>query len=72
MHLPNDIQTPQSPALLLTIDEAARALRLGRVSIYKLIAQGKLPLVKIGRSTRLRAADVRAFADALPARQAAP
>lgn len=37
--------------LTLSINEAARVLGLGRTSIYALIADGRLDVVKIGRRT---------------------
>lgn len=49
--------------VLLTIPEVATALSLGRATLYVLIQRGELPVIKIGRATRLRASDVRAWAD---------
>jgi excisionase family DNA binding protein len=40
-------------ALLLTPEEAARVLRVGRTTIYGLIKAGELRAVHIGRSCRL-------------------
>jgi excisionase family DNA binding protein len=42
---------PTMPALSLamSVDDASRALGLGRTKIYGLIAEGKLLCVKIGR-----------------------
>lgn len=43
---------------LLTIDDAARALRCHRSFIYKLINQGDLPRpIKLGRSSRFKASE---------------
>lgn len=39
--------------LLLSIEEAARALRLGRSKTYELIAAGELEVVHIGRCARV-------------------
>lgn len=39
--------------LLLTIDEAADALGIGRSSVYKLLAAKQLDSVKIHRSNRI-------------------
>jgi excisionase family DNA binding protein len=47
-----------------TINETCAVLRLGRSKIYELIAQGKLSMVKIGRSTRIRWSDIERFAAA--------
>ena len=41
------------PRLLLTIPEAARALGLGRSTLYELIAAERLEVVHIGRATRI-------------------
>jgi excisionase family DNA binding protein len=38
----------------LTVDEARRTyLRIGRDSMYRLINEGKLPSVRLGRSIRI-------------------
>lgn len=36
-------------ALLLTVEEAAELLRLGRTTTYELVMRGEIPSVKIGR-----------------------
>jgi excisionase family DNA binding protein len=38
---------------LLTVKQAARVLNLGRSTVYQLIADGRLEVVHIGRSTRV-------------------
>ena len=50
--------------MLVTVREAARLLALGRSTVYELIAAGRLPTVHIGRSVRIRPADLRALIDA--------
>jgi excisionase family DNA binding protein len=42
----------ESP-LLLTVEEAAALLRIGRNTAYELIAQGALPHVRLGRLIRV-------------------
>jgi excisionase family DNA binding protein len=37
------------PSLLLTVEESAILLRLGRTQTYELIMRGKIQSVKIGR-----------------------
>lgn len=37
---------------ILTIDEAARLLRIPRSSVYKLAQEGKIPSQKVGRHWR--------------------
>ena len=54
---------PGSEALLLTVPEAARLLAIGRTSLYRLIGDGDLRVVKIGRATRVPLVDLRAFVD---------
>ncbi|MHB1597127.1 MAG: helix-turn-helix domain-containing protein [Streptosporangiaceae bacterium] len=46
---------PEPAALLLTVEEAARRLRVGRTIAYRLIASGDLESVKVGRSRRVPA-----------------
>jgi excisionase family DNA binding protein len=41
------------PPALLTITEAAARLRIGRSTVYELIASGDLDVVHIGRSARV-------------------
>src|SRR3954452_1494521 len=52
-----DAQRPREPVssdpLLLTTEEAATVLRLGRTTIYALMKAGELRAVHIGRSCRL-------------------
>jgi len=43
---------------LLTPEEAAGRLRIGRTFIYSLLRQGAIPSVKIGRARRVRVRDV--------------
>jgi excisionase family DNA binding protein len=50
---------------LLTIKEACEYLNLSRATIYKLIKEGKLTPIKIGRSTRLDKSDLDAFVESM-------
>ena len=43
---------------LLTLREAANRLGIGMSTLYKVIAKGDLPVVKIGKSTRVRESDL--------------
>ena len=47
--------------LLITIDQAAGRLSVGRTKIYELAAEGKLQLVKIDRATRVVVASIETF-----------
>jgi excisionase family DNA binding protein len=46
---------------LMTCEEAATYLRLHARTVGRLLAQGKLPGVKVGRQWRLRRADLDAY-----------
>jgi excisionase family DNA binding protein len=50
--------------LLITVDEAAEQLSVGRSTVYKLASDGKLQLKKIGRATRVVVASMEAFVEA--------
>jgi excisionase family DNA binding protein len=42
-----------------SINDAAKALSLGRTSIYALIREGRLETVKLGRRTLVKIASIR-------------
>lgn len=48
-------EQPESARLLLTVEEAAERLRLGRTLVYRLISSGELESVKVGRLRRVPA-----------------
>ena len=54
-------QSEDSKSLLLTIDEAARRLSIGRSHIYQQMQVGKLRSVHIGRSRRILESDLEDF-----------
>jgi excisionase family DNA binding protein len=54
--------------VLLTVEEVADRLSLGRSKVYELIASGAIQSVTIGRSRRVAATAVEAFVLALRAR----
>ena len=58
--------------LLLTPEEAARALRIGRTSIYALIKAGDLRPVRIGRSCRLSQGELERYVRRLEAQKPSP
>lgn len=51
--------------LLLTIDDVAKQLGVGKTTVYVLLAKGALRAVRIGRSTRIPAAELHAFTERL-------
>jgi excisionase family DNA binding protein len=52
---PEDASHGKSDGLLLTVEEAAKRLRLGRTLVYQLISSGELESVKVGRLRRVPA-----------------
>lgn len=53
--------------LLLTTEEAAELLRVGRTTVYALIKEGKLRPIHIGRSCRLSRAELEGYVRRLDA-----
>lgn len=49
--------------LLVSINEAAKALNLGRTSIYSLIAEGKLETRRMGRRRLVTTASIMRLVD---------
>lgn len=47
--------------LATSVKGAAKALSLGRTSIYALIKEGRLETVKLGRRTLIKTASIRAL-----------
>jgi excisionase family DNA binding protein len=52
---------PINGRLLLTVSEAATALRISRSSIYRLFDAGELAWVQIGASRRVNSAEIHRF-----------
>ncbi len=51
--------------LLLTPEEAARALGIGRTKVYHLMTSGEIPSVKIGASRRIPAQGLELYVSSL-------
>ena len=64
-HLIRD--TTATEALLLTPEEAADVLRVGRTTVYALIKAGELHSVHIGRSCRLSRTELERYVRGLEA-----
>ncbi|MGI8825587.1 MAG: helix-turn-helix transcriptional regulator [Chloroflexota bacterium] len=52
--------------LLLTAEEVAQALGIGRTKVFELLAHNTLPRVRIGRSVRIPADAVRSWVASQP------
>lgn len=56
---------PSHPKLLLTVEEAAEELSIGRSLMYELVLRRELPSVKIGRCRRISRQDLEGFVASL-------
>ena len=65
--------TPEAGAkLLLTVEEAATMLSLGRSKVYDLIAKGEIPSIKIHGSRRVPMDSLSQWIEELMVNQTAP
>lgn len=46
---------------LLTVPDVAEYLRVARITVYKMISAGRIPVTHVGRSVRFRVEDIRSF-----------
>jgi len=49
---------------LKTVSEVAALLRVSNMTVYRLIRSGELPALRVGKSYRIRAADLEAYLSA--------
>ena len=49
--------------LAVSVNDAARVLGLGRTSIYAMIGDGRLEMLKLGRRTLVKTASIRRIVD---------
>ena len=56
------VEEPSMERVLLTAEETAECLKVGRCKVYDLIRSGELESFKIGRLRRIPVASVQAFA----------
>lgn len=57
---PERTRAATSEQLLLTVREAAALMRIGRDTAYALVAEGRIPSIRLGRQIRIpRAALIR-------------
>ena len=47
------------------VNEALETLKLSRTEFYRQVNLGRIPLVKIGRASRVKQSDVQAFIETL-------
>ncbi|MDP9297429.1 MAG: helix-turn-helix domain-containing protein [Actinomycetota bacterium] len=52
---------PFTEARLLTVNEVGDLLRVSRMTVYRLIKNGEMPALRVGRSYRLREEDVHTY-----------
>jgi excisionase family DNA binding protein len=58
---------PMPARVLLTVEEAAEQLGIGRTLLYKLIARGEIESIRIGRLRRVPTAAIQDYARRLSA-----
>lgn len=56
---------PRPEPVLVTVEEAARRLSIGRTATYMLVLRGELQSVKIGRTRRVVVASIDAYVSKL-------
>jgi excisionase family DNA binding protein len=59
LEITSQTQEQAMDRLAYSINETARALSLGRTSVYAMISDGRLEAFKLGRRTLVKAASVR-------------
>jgi excisionase family DNA binding protein len=57
-------RTEESTEYLITVEELRRFLGIGRTYAYRMISDGELPTVRLGRVVRVRRSDVMRFIEA--------
>jgi excisionase family DNA binding protein len=53
--------------LLYTIPQCCRLAAIGRTKFYELVASGEIPIRKVGKKSLVAAADLKRWAERLPA-----
>ena len=59
---------PDPLALVLTVEEAAEVLRIGRSAAYQAVRAGEIPSLRLGRKIRVPRAALMALLDPSPLR----
>ena len=52
--MPKSVQKNQDEFTILTVPEVAEYLRVSDAKVYRLVRQGRLPVVRIGKAWRFR------------------
>ena len=47
----------------MTVNEVAALMRVSKMTVYRLVQQGELPAVRVGRGYRIREEDVHRYLD---------
>jgi len=71
MTTPNTTPQVVDDARLLTVEEAARRLSLGRTTLYALLKDGQIASVRVGRLRRIPAEALHSYTARLIAEQGA-
>jgi excisionase family DNA binding protein len=61
MNEPSTVGQPTIEPLLVTVEEAARLLHIGRSMIYELMNRGEIPSLRIGSARRIPVGALRAW-----------
>ncbi|SFJ91277.1 DNA binding domain-containing protein, excisionase family [Amycolatopsis sacchari] len=64
-------EDPTSPRVLLTVEDAAKALSIGRTTMYALIKAGHIATVQIGQLRRVPTTALAAYVQQLTTQQSA-
>ena len=65
------IHAGDAAQLLLTVEQAAARIGVGRTTMFALIGSGDVRTVQIGRLRRIRPADLQTYVDGLASSEAA-
>jgi excisionase family DNA binding protein len=61
------VAKPHMDQLLLTVAQCCQMAAIGRTKFYELVASGDIPVRKVGKKTLVAAADLKRWAERLPA-----
>ena len=59
--MPTDIPGDISEVKFLTVAEVAALMRVSKMTVYRLVHNGELPAVRVGRSFRVKEDDVHTY-----------